>query len=90
MAILLNLERNNLQDELIRFHKKIFTLLTFTFAKRGIQCNITHPTATARQCLLSTQGGSTRPTLFTIQLNGAPACLILLLCLPKYAITVCR
>ena len=33
-----------------------------------------------QQCVLSPVGGSTCPTLFTIQLNGAPACFILLLC----------
>ena len=31
-------------EQLIRFHKKILTLFTFTFAKRGIQCNIAHRT----------------------------------------------
>ena len=33
------IERNNMQVELIRFRKKISPLFTFTFAKRGIQCD---------------------------------------------------
>ena len=37
-------ERNNLQVELIRFLKQIYTLYTFTFAKRGIICNVAHQT----------------------------------------------
>ena len=30
------IERNNMKVELIRFHKKILTVFTFTFGKRGI------------------------------------------------------
>ena len=30
------IEKNNMQGELIRFHTKISTLFTFTFAQRGI------------------------------------------------------
>ena len=38
------IERSNMQVELIRFRKKVSTLFTFTFANRGIQCNIAHRT----------------------------------------------
>ena len=36
------IKKNYLQLELIRCSKKMFTLFTFTFAKRRIQCNIAH------------------------------------------------
>ena len=39
------IEGNIMQVELLRFRKKkIDFILTFTFAKRGIQCNIAHRT----------------------------------------------
>ena len=45
------IERNTLQPQLIRY-TKMFTLFTFTFAKRRIQCNIAHRThiRTQRVC----------------------------------------
>ena len=35
------IERNDMQVKLIRF-RKIYALFMYTFAKRGIQCNIPH------------------------------------------------
>ena len=70
------------------------TLFTFYFAKPGNQFQYRSPNATAAASdsiiILSPLGGRTCPILFTIQLNGAPTCFILLSCSPKYAITLCR